>query len=153
MPADTEARIGCAEASELPELCALLTQLLDLEQDFTPDPERQIAGLRLMLESPGAVLLTAKRGGRIAGFCGVQLLISTAMGGYSAQIEDLVLHPEFRRQGIGRKLLEAAAQWAKRRGAVRLQLNCDDLNLPAQSFYTRYGWERTHLYNYFKFDF
>lgn len=70
-----------------------------------------------MLESPFAELFVAECGGRVAGFCGVQLQISTAMGSYAAQIEDLVLHPEFRRArprepapGRGRRVGETAGR-------------------------------------------
>ncbi|HBP05070.1 MAG TPA: GNAT family N-acetyltransferase [Lentisphaeria bacterium] len=150
----TEAiRIRPAAEEDLPELVELLRQLFELEQDFEPDASKQQAGLSLMLESPFAELLVAECGGRVAGFCGVQLQISTAMGSYAAQIEDLVLHPEFRRRGIGSRLLDAAGAWAKQRGARRLQLNCDDQNLPAMRFYEARNWIRTHLFNYFKFNF
>ena len=150
----TEAiRIRPAAEADLPELVELLRQLFELEQDFEPDASKQQAGLSLMLESPFAELLVAECGGRVAGFCGVQLQISTAMGSYAAQIEDLVLHPEFRRRGIGSRLLDAAGAWAKQRGARRLQLNCDDQNLPAMLLYEARNWIRTHLFNYFKFNF
>ena len=150
----TEAiRIRPAAEADLPELVELLRPLFELEQDFEPDASKQQAGLSLMLESPFAELLVAECGGRVAGFCGVQLQISTAMGSYAAQIEDLVLHPEFRRRGIGSRLLDAAGAWAKQRGARRLQLNCDDQNLPAMRFYEARNWIRTHLFNYFKFNF
>lgn len=150
----TEAiRIRPAAEADLPELVELLRHLFELEQDFEPDASKQQAGLSLMLESPFAELLVAECGGRVAGFCGVQLQISTAMGSYAAQIEDLVLHPEFRRRGIGSRLLDAAGAWAKQRGARRLQLNCDDQNLPAMRFYEARNWIRTHLFNYFKFNF
>ena len=150
----TEAiRIRPAAEADLPELVELLRQLFELEQDFEPDASKQQAGLSLMLESPFAELLVAECGGRVAGFCGVQLQISTAMGSYAAQIEDLVLHPEVRRRGIGSRLLDAAGAWAKQRGARRLQLNCDDQNLPAMRFYEARNWIRTHLFNYFKFNF
>lgn len=150
----TEAiRIRPAAEADLPELVELLRQLFELEQDFEPDASKQQAGLSLMLESPFAELLVAECGGRVAGFCGVQLQISTAMGSYAVQIEDLVLHPEFRRRGIGSRLLDAAGAWAKQRDARRLQLNCDDQNLPAMRFYEARNWIRTHLFNYFKFNF
>ena len=150
----TEAiRIRPAAEADLPELVELLRQLFELEQDFEPDASKQQAGLSLMLESPFAELLVAECGGRVAGFCGVQLQISTAMGSYAAQIEDLVLHPEFRRRGIGSRLLDAAGAWAKQRGARRLQLNCDDQNLPAMRFYEARNWIRFLLFNYFKFNF
>ena len=150
----TEAiRIRPAAEEDFPELVELLRQLFELEQDFEPDASKQQAGLSLMLESPFAELLVAECGGRVAGFCGVQLQISPAMGSYAAQIEDLVLHPEFRRRGIGSRLLDAAGAWAKQRGARRLQLNCDDQNLPAMRFYEARNWIRTPLFNYFKFNF
>ena len=150
----TEAiRIRPAAEADLPELVELLRHLFELEQDFEPDASKQQAGLSLMLESPFAELFVAECGGRVAGFCGVQRQISTAMGSYAAQIEDLVLHPEFRRRGIGSRLLDAAGAWAKQRGARRLQLNCDDQNLPAMRFYEARNWIRTHLFNYFKFNF
>ena len=77
----TEAvRIRPAAEADLPELVELLRQLFELEQDFEPDASKQQAGLSLMLESPFAELLVAECGGRVAGFCGVQLQISTAMG-------------------------------------------------------------------------
>ena len=115
--------------------------------------EHQVAGLKLMLDSPLAELLVAELGGRPVGVCGLQLLVSTAQGAYSCHVEDLVLAPECRGRGIGRLLLEAAAEWAQRRGATRMQLNCDDKNLPAMKFYESLGWRKTHLFNYFKLDF
>ena len=139
---------------DLPALIELLELLFDLEQDFQPDRERQQAGLRLMLGSPCAALLVAEgTEGVVAGFCGVQLLVSTAEGAYSAQIEDVVVAPGFRRRGLGRRLLDGAAAWARNRGATRLQLNCDDKNFAAMRFYEELGWNKTHLFNYFKFNF
>lgn len=148
-----EVTIRSARPGELPELSALLDLLFEIEQDFKPDTARQVAGLKLMLDSPMAELLVAELGGRPVGLCGLQLLVSTAQGAYSCHVEDLVLAPECRGRGIGRLLLEAAAEWAHRRGATRMQLNCDDKNLPAMKFYESLGWRKTHLFNYFKLDF
>ena len=148
-----EVTIRSARPGELPELSTLLDLLFEIEQDFKPDTARQVAGLKLMLDSPLAELLVAELGGRPVGLCGLQLLVSTAQGAYSCHVEDLVRAPECRGRGIGRLLLEAAAEWAHRRGATRMQLNCDDKNLPAMKFYESLGWRKTHLFNYFKLDF
>ncbi len=150
----SEFLIRPAEERDLPALSGLLDLLFTLEQDFRPDSVRQQAGLRLMLGSPCAALLTAEdSAGSVAGFCGVQLLISTAEGAYSAQIEDVVIAPGYRGRGLGGQLLDAAGAWARVRGATRLQLNCDDKNFPAMRFYEKHGWKKTHLFNYFKWDF
>ncbi len=146
-----ETVIRAAEERDLPVLSRLLTLLFELEQDFRPDPERQIAGLRLMLNSPRAVVLVAKVNGQIAGLCGVQCIISTAQGAEAAVIEDLVLFPEFRRKGLGSRLLAEAERWARARGIRRVQLHCDDLNQPALDFYRKNHWEKTHLIPFFKF--
>lgn len=113
----TEAiRIRPAAEEDLPELVELCGAVR-ARAGFRAGRIKAAGGLSLMLESPFAELLVAECGGRVAGFCGVQLQISTAMGSYAAQIEDLVLHPEFRRRGIGSRLLDAAGAWAKQRGA------------------------------------
>ena len=107
----TEAvRIRPAAEADLPELVELLRQLFELEQDFEPDASKQQAGLSLMLESPFAELLVAECGGRVAGFCGVQLQISTAMGSYAAQIEDPAARHREPAPGRGRRVGETAGR-------------------------------------------
>jgi GNAT superfamily N-acetyltransferase len=75
-----------------------------------------------------------------------QLVISTAMGAPSAWIEDMVLRDEFRGQGLGKELLDAAANWAMSKGAKRIQLVADADNVPALGFYKHLGWQPTRLY-------
>ncbi len=150
-PRDGDAVIRPAEERDLPAMSRLLTLLFELEQDFRPDPERQLAGLRLMLDSPRAVVLVAELDGQVAGLCGVQCIISTALGAEAAVIEDLVLFPEFRGRGLGTLLLDAAERWAGARGIRRLQLHCDDLNQAALAFYRKNHWRKTHLIFFFKF--
>lgn len=106
---------------------------------------------RMILENPGCLLLAAEHEGNIVGTCSVQTLISTAEGGLSAMIEDIVVSREFRKCGIGRRFLEEAERWARGRGITRMQLLCDETNLPARKFYEKTGWDRTHLMNYFRF--
>jgi ribosomal protein S18 acetylase RimI-like enzyme len=43
---------------------------------------------------------------------------------------------------VGEALLAAAADHARQLGAVRLSLNTDVQNLPAQALYESMGWER-----------
>lgn len=71
--------------------------------------------------------------------------ISTAEGGTAGAVEDLVVMPEYRGQGIGKKLLESVQKWAEDRGAKRLQLLADKNNLPALEFYEKMNWKRTQM--------
>lgn len=134
-----------AREADLPALAALLGELFSIESDFAPEPERQLRGLRLLLESPVACLLVARAGSRPVGMVSAQLVISTAEGAPSAWIEDVVVHRGHRGSGLGRRLLEAVLAWAKAQGATRAQLLADRDNAPALDFYRRLGWSDTQL--------
>lgn len=134
-PEDTEALVG------------LLAELFALEADFAPDPERQRRGLALMLDGclKHKCVKVAVRGGLVVGMVCVQTLVSTAEGGMVGLVEDMVVRPDHRGRGVGRRLLEAAGQWAETRGLLRLQLLADRENRPALDFYVRCGWRTTQL--------
>ena len=74
-----------------------------------------------------------------------QTVVSTAEGGESVWIEDVIVRDAFRRRGIGRKLVQAVEQWCSGRGVTRMQLLADGSNEPAMEFYPRRGWTRTGM--------
>ncbi|HNN15026.1 MAG TPA: GNAT family N-acetyltransferase [Anaerolineales bacterium] len=55
-------------------------------------------------------------------------------------IEDLAVNPEFRGQGLGRKLLERGIQWARETGHPGVMLETQDDNVPACSLYASCGF-------------
>lgn len=136
-----------ATEADLPELIELLAVLFAIEQDFTPNADKQRRGLtRLLASATGHIVLARDAGTMQAiGMATVQWLISTAEGAPSAWIEDVVVRETWRGQGVGRALLEAALQWAASQGAVRAQLLADKDNAPAQAFYDELGWQPTCL--------
>ncbi len=140
-----------ATIDDLPAQCRLVSELLASEVDFEPDYDKQYRGLKLLLDDPNSLLLAAEAGGKVVGVCGVQRLISTAQGGYSILIEDLVIDRNYRQRGLGKQFLDHVADWARAHGITRMQLLCDETNLSGQKFYARTGWEKTHLYNYFRY--
>ncbi len=138
--------IRSATRSDLDALVALLGLLFSIEADFRPDPERQRRGLARALADPArAGVLVAERDGAVIGMVTAQLVVSTAEGGASAWIEDMVVAERERGRGVGRRLLEAIEAWARARGASRLQLLADRENAPALAFYARLGWSSTRL--------
>jgi GNAT superfamily N-acetyltransferase len=135
-----------ATAPDVERLVALLAELFSIEADFHPDAGRQRRGLALLLEAPlRSVVLVAERAGEVVGMVTVQLVVSTAEGGPSGLVEDMVVAAPARGSGIGRLLLDAAEGWARERGARRLQLLADRENAPALRFYERAGWRGTRL--------
>ncbi len=131
---------------DLEVLVRLLGQLFSIEADFHPDPERQRSGIALLLaEGSRAVVLVAERNRAVIGMATAQLVVSTAEGGRSALVEDMVVDAAERGTGAGRALLAAVEVWARRSGATRLQLLADRENAPALRFYGRMGWSGTRL--------
>ena len=134
-----------ATKADIPELLALLQQLFSIEIDFNFDAERQHLGLNLLLESDMAIICVAEEEGTIIGMATGQLVVSTAEGGPSLLIEDLVVSPPMQKKGHGSQLLSALAQWGSERGAGRMQLLADQTNYPALEFYLHNQWRRTQL--------
>ncbi|HDQ35162.1 MAG TPA: GNAT family N-acetyltransferase, partial [Chloroflexi bacterium] len=78
-----------------------------------------------------------------------QIVLRKYWNGY-AYIQDLAVETQFRRQGIGRALIDQAVNWARAQSLPGLMLETQDINVPACRFYARYGFTlcgfNTHLY-------
>lgn len=132
---------------DLDALVGLLKTLFSIEVDFDVDESRQRRGLSMMLDGCGKhrCIKVAEADGRVVGMCSVQMLISTAEGGWVAMVEDMVVEELNRRTGIGSQLMKAIVHWARAHGATRLQLLADRTNFTALDFYDRMGWHPTRL--------
>ncbi|OGR35980.1 MAG: hypothetical protein A2051_12660 [Desulfovibrionales bacterium GWA2_65_9] len=139
-----------ARNQDLDALAELLGLLFALEADFAVDAARQKAGLELLLQ-PGQprlalVAVSSDDGaGRILGMATAQVVVSTAEGGPALLVEDVVVRPGSRGQGIGKALLARIEAWGLRLGASRLQLLADRDNAGAHDFYRACGFEPTNL--------
>ena len=97
--------------------------------------------MRKILEEPqrGEVLV-ADRDGVIVGMVNLLSTISTFMGKEVVILEDMVVDPEYRNQGIGERILVAAIDRAKEKGAGRITLLTDGTNEGAIRFYEKAGF-------------
>jgi GNAT superfamily N-acetyltransferase len=128
-------------------MTVLLAELFSIESDFTPDVEKQIRGLSVLVAGPPgrSCVLVAEERGMVVGMATVQTLISTAEGGRVGLVEDVVVQRDVRGRGIGTQLIAAIVDWARLHGLTRLQLLADRDNQPALDFYASGNWERTRL--------
>ena len=55
-------------------------------------------------------------------------------------IHSLAIHPDFQGQGLGRALLEACEDWARRNGYDTIRLDVFNENLTAIQLYRRFGY-------------
>jgi len=52
---------------------------------------------------------------------------------------DIRIHPEARKQGIGKKLFAHAVDWSRQRGCARMKIETQNINVPACRFYAAQG--------------
>ena len=134
-----------AQHNDIAAMVPLLKQLFTIEADFQFDAVRQRCALELLLRSPTAQVLVAESNHQVVAMVTGQLLISTAEGGPALVVEDLVVAEDCQRQRIATRLLESLTQWARSRGAHRLQLLADQNNASALEFYRTRDWQNTQL--------
>lgn len=133
--------IAFAAADDLEAMADLLGELFTLESDFSPEREKQLRGLRLILDNPQlGQLFVLRVGDEIAGMANALLTISTAEGCPVLLLEDVIIKAGFRNRALGRRLVEHVLAWARARGIARVTLLADQDNAPAQAFYERLGF-------------
>lgn len=139
------ATIRPAVLNDVDQMIVLLKSLFEIEEDFIFDYERQKTGITMLLNSGRGLVLVAEYNNTVIGMCTGQTVISTAEGGYSLLVEDVVVTSTYRGQGLGRQLLSTLENWAQQQNIHRLQLLADRNNTNALSFYTTTGWKHTEL--------
>ena len=88
------------------------------------------------------VLLAADADGTALGFVQMYPTFASLAAARTYVLYDLFVDPAARQRGVGRRLMEAAAEEARRRGAASLVLSTAKTNHPAQRLYESLGWVR-----------
>ena len=140
----------CREASEqdISSMVLLLKQLTEIEVDFHFNAEAHYDGLELLIESAQAMVVVAvnNENDQVIGMCTGQLTISTAEGGNSLLIDDVVVNEKFRGNGIGAGMLNYLQKKSNEKfGLKRMQLCADVENDKALKFYEKGQWQRTNF--------
>jgi len=65
---------------------------------------------------------------------------------------DLFVMANMRQRGVGRSLMTAASDWAKRQGAARLDLETARDNAPGQALYRSLGYEADEVFLKFSLE-
>lgn len=135
-----------AKLDDIHGMCQLLKILFSIEEDFKFNDEKQVNGLKMMLQDKDKnCIFVAQFGKEIVGMISGQCLISTAEGGISVLVEDVVVKSNYRNNKIGEKLLLNMEEWARSKGAKRCQLLADKDNFNAIEFYKYFNWINTNL--------
>lgn len=152
----SDAVVRPATGADLPRLGRLGAHLVDVHhafdaQRFLPTRERMPADyaaflLRQMHDSSVAVLVADDRGDVVGyAYAAVEGYDYTMLRGPAGVLHDIVVDPEFRGRGVGRRLLEAALEFMSARGAPRIVLSTAARNEAAQRLFASAGFRRTMI--------
>lgn len=126
---------------ELAELASMLVAVVaqGASVGFLPPLEMAVAEAywRTGLE-PGTILLVAELDGSIVGTAQLALAMRPN-GQHRAEVNKVLVHPAFQRQGIGRALMEAIEAVARREGRTLLHLDTREGD-PSNRLYQSLGY-------------
>ena len=139
-------KIAVASLCDVPVLAELLNDLFSQEHEFVPDLAKQTAGLEKIISTPAiGEILVLKIDHRIVGMVSLLYSISTALGGRVATLEDMIIHKDYRRKGLGKELFQEAIDFSKKRNCLRLTLLTGRNNEVAIKFYQHFGLKRSGM--------
>ncbi|MCA9665634.1 MAG: GNAT family N-acetyltransferase [Myxococcales bacterium] len=154
MPGTSTVSVRSARETDFDELRRLWSALDELHAVIQPEffappgpsGHRSRHELRRALTGAERALLVAERAGAdgLAGAVHVRIYDAPRdpmiRAVRRAHVEDLIVDETLRRDGVGRELMHAAGQWAKRRGAEQLVLTVWCGNDAAEHFYQSLGY-------------
>jgi GNAT superfamily N-acetyltransferase len=134
--------IRSAIPADVPAILGLIRDLADYERalDEVRASEAEVREA-LFGDRPSVFCDVAEVDGEVVGFAVWFLSFSTWLGRHGIYLEDLFVHPDRRRDGIGRALLVGLAQRCVEQGYGRLEWSVLDWNEPAIDFYRALGAE------------
>lgn len=122
----TQLTIEPMRAEDIPEI-------MEIERQCFRTPWHENAFYNELYHQP-ACYLVAKANGKVVGYAGMWIIMD------EAHITTLAVHPDYRRQHIGERLLLALLEIATARRARHATLEVRETNLSAQRLYTKYGF-------------
>lgn len=124
----SQLRIRQITANDLPAVTAL-------EQVCFSDPWSK----GLLKDSITCALDTwyvAEKDGKIQGYCVLRVIAG------EGEIQRIAVHPEYRKQGMGRKMMEKMVQTAREKGVREMTLEVRSSNQAAICLYESWGFQK-----------
>jgi ribosomal protein S18 acetylase RimI-like enzyme len=152
---EASVRIRCATADDLRTLSIFGTRLAELHVSFddrrfvSPDPPEPVffEFFESQIARPDAALLIADLGATPVGYAFVRMEAESIedLRGASAWLHDIFVAPEARGRGVGKRLVEAAIDAARRLGSSNLMLSVSPSNAPGKRLFESLGLRTTMI--------
>jgi ribosomal protein S18 acetylase RimI-like enzyme len=135
-------QIRPAGPDDLDAVLAILDHLYD--EPTRPDPAKARATWDEILSQPGRIILLAEVDGTLAGTADMIIVPNLTRAARPwVSVENVVVAPTHRRQGIGRALFAEISTRATNAGAYKIQLMSAANRDPAHDFYETLGFEKS----------
>ena len=140
--------VRTATEADIPRVLKLYQQLAlnpsEVEM-VKPEPEFSQKAYREMTDLKGYHLLVAEVDGEVVGTAVLVILPGLAHGiSRWGVVEFMVVNEAHRSQGIGRALMDHAAELAQEAGCYKIMLGSNKKRPDAHRFYRSAGYEATH---------
>ncbi len=123
-----------------------LAHVQEVENLSFPVPWPPDAFRHELTQNRNARYIVARLEGSIVGYAGLWLMVD------EAHITTVAVHPKYRRQRIGQRLLQRLFEIAEEVGAEWLTLEVRVSNLAAQKLYAKYGFSRAGIRRHYYSD-
>lgn len=127
-----------ANISDVDVLAGLVTEL-----GYPTSPVEMLSRLQAIMDDEDYATFVALVGEQVVGFVGTRLGPVYETSGLQGQIMVLVVSMGYRRLGIGRALMQAAAENLEAKGASSMIVNTGNQRKGAHAFYEALGYEFT----------
>ena len=132
-------QIRKATSDDIRHLLGLYAQLQP--NDPPPDEDTAMTVFKQAVDR-GVTYFVADDGGRIVGSCFIAIIPNiTRLCSAIGFIENVITAADCRRRGIGRKLMNAAIEYAKEQGCYKVTLQSGIKRTEAHKFYTSAGFD------------
>jgi ribosomal protein S18 acetylase RimI-like enzyme len=109
--------------------------------------EAYAAFLGSQLDEPDAAVFVAEQNADVIGYAyvAVESYDYMSLRGPAGLLHDIIVDPERRGHGVGRRLLEAVLEYVRSRGLAQIVLSTAERNEAAQRFFAGVGFRRTMI--------
>lgn len=142
MERGSQVHISRAVETHFAEMADLMGLLFLQDGNALPDRQIQVKALKLLTDNPHyGRALCATLDGKVIAVCTLHYMISTALAELICRVEDVVVDPETRNRGVGRKLMRFAIEQARADGCKRMLLDIKTNNAGARTLYEALEFE------------
>ncbi|MBD2095516.1 GNAT family N-acetyltransferase [Trichocoleus sp. FACHB-591] len=136
----TDLNIRIASAADLESLVRLAGAFRDQLRQLSPSNAEFWDAIARLLQDPDTEFFLAQDAqGNALGYIQCRYRYSAWVVGYQAELEDVFVLPEVRRQGAGRQLVQFAIDRAIEKGCRSIGLNTNERNIGAIALYQQLG--------------